>query len=256
MDLGLKQRTLPVDGVLTLGADEAHVWLARIGQPSQCGATDFAILSACEQERARSMAAAPAKQFVSARALLRRLLAAYLPNSPAGIEIAYGPHGKPFLVGTASQAGIHFNLSHTADIASIAIGRAPLGIDIESLRDLSHSEALAARLFAPSEVRALGRAPASQQRRTFFAYWTCKEACVKARGGGIAQGMASIEVEINAQGEAALLGSDGMHDPGWTLRQLPLGENLAGAVAINRRDCSLRCWCLDSSQESRPGSKP
>ena len=252
----MKRRAFPADGVLALGADEAHVWLARIGRPNQGGTTDFAILSACEQERARSMAAAPAKQFVSARALLRRLLAAYLPLSPARIEIVHGPHGKPFLVGAASQAGIHFNLSHTAGIASVAIGRAPLGIDIESLRELSHSESLAARLFAPSELRALGQVPVSQQRRTFFAYWTCKEACVKARGDTIAQGMAGTEVQINARGEVALLASDGTHDPGWTLRQLPLGENLAGAVAINRPDCSLQCWCLDSSQESRTSSEP
>ena len=213
-------------------------------------------LSTDERERARSMADAPARQFVAARRLLRKLLAAYLPCAPGRIEIAHGPHGKPFLTGTASQAGIHFNLSHSAGIAAIAIGRSCLGIDIESLRDLSNADALAARLFAPSELRALGQAPASEQRRMFFAYWTCKEACVKARGGGIAHSMASIEVEINADGKAALLGSDGMHDPGWTLRQLALGEKLAGAVAINSPDCTLQCWCLDSSQDSRTSSKP
>lgn len=256
MDLGFNPRALPATGVVPLAADEAHVWLARLDLSSPHGTADLANLSADEHERARSMADAPARQFVASRMLLRRLLAAYLPCSPARIEIACGAHGKPHLASSRSEANIHFNLSHSAGIAAVAIGRSPLGVDIESLRDLSDPDAIAARFFAPGELRALRRAPDAQQQRTFFSFWTCKEAYLKALGGGIAHGLASFEVEINGQGEATLLRSDGTRDPGWTLRLLVLGASLVGAVAIQSPHCSVRCWGLDSLRGSQPNSKP
>lgn len=255
MEHGFESRALPATGVVPLAADEAHIWLARLGLSSPHGAADFATLSTDEQERARSMADAPAKQFVAARALLRRLLAAYLPCSPARIEIVCGPHGKPHLAGTPSKANVHFNLSHSAGIAAVAIGRSPLGIDIESLRDLADPDAIATRFFAPGELRALRRAPDAQQQGTFFSFWTCKEAYLKALGGGIARGLASFEVQIDGQGEATLLRGDGTRDPGWTLRQLVLGSNLVGAVAIQSAHCSVRSWRLDSLRGSQPNSK-
>ncbi len=192
------------------------------------------------------MADGRATQFVAGRALLRRLLAAYVPCAPVQFEISCGPHGKPHLAGKPPKVNLHFNLSHSAGVAAVAIGRSPLGIDIESLRDISDPDAIAARFFAPGELRALRQAPAARQQRMFFSFWTCKEAYLKALGGGLAHGLASFEVEIDGQGEATLLRSDGSRDPGWTLRQLALGPNLAGAVATRSPDCAVQCWCLDS----------
>lgn len=245
MELGFEPRAFPTTGVVPLAADEAHIWLARLGRSNPNGATDFETLSTDEQERARSMADAPAKQFVAARALLRRLLAGYVPCPAARIEIAFGPHGKPHLAGTPSKANVQFNLSHSAGVAAVAIGSSPLGIDIERLRDLSDPDAIAARFFAPGEVRALRRVPDAQQQRTFFSFWTCKEAYLKALGGGLARGLASFEVEIDAHGEPALIRSDGSRHPGWTLKQVVLEANLVGAVAIQSPRCSVRCWRLD-----------
>ena len=256
MDLGLHPRALPETGVTPLAANETHIWLARLGLSSAHGAADLGTLSADEQERARSMTDGPANQFLAGRALLRRVLATYLPCSPAQIEIACGPHGKPLLAGTASKANLHFNLSHSAGVAAVAIGSSPLGIDIESLRDLSAPEAIAARFFAPGEIRALRQSADAQRQRTFFALWTCKEAYLKALGGGISRGLASFEVEINGQGQARLLRSDGTRDPGWTLRQLVLGSSLVGAVAVQSPHCSLRCWSLDPQRWPQPNSEP
>ncbi len=256
MDLGFNARALPATGVVPLAVDEAHVWLAQLDLSSPHETADLATLSSDEHERARSMAEAPGKQFVASRVLLRKLLAAYVPCSPARIEIACGPHGKPHLVGTPSDATVHFNLSHSAGIAAVAIGSSPLGIDIESLREISDPGAIATRFFAPGELRALRQAPDEQQQRTFFSFWTCKEAYLKALGGGIARGLASFEVEIDARGEPALISSDGSRDPCWTLKQLVLGANLVGAVAIQSPHCSVRCWRLDSPQGSQPNSEP
>lgn len=256
MEHGFEPRALPATGEVPLGADEVHIWLTRLGLSSPDRAADLETLSTDEQKRARSMAAAPARQFVAARKLLRRLLAAYVPCPPGRIEIALGAHGKPHLAGTPSQAGVHFNLSHSAGVAAVAVGRSPVGIDIESVHDLSDPDAIAARFFAPSELRALRRAPDAQQQRTFFSFWTCKEAYLKALGGGIARGLASFEVDIDALCGPALVRRDGSRDPGWTFKQLVLGTDLVGAVAIHSPHCSIRCWRLDSPRMSKPDSKP
>ena len=200
------------------------------------------------------MADAPARQFVAGRVLLRRLLAAYVPCSPARIEITLGAHGKPHLASTPSQARVHFNLSHSAGVAAVAVGRSPVGVDIESVRDLSDPDAIAARFFTPGELHALRRAADVQQQRTFFSFWTCKEAYLKALGGGIARGLASFEVDIGAHCGPALVRSDGSRDPAWTLKQLVLGADLVGAVAIQSPHCSIRCWRLDSPQVSQADS--
>ena len=239
-----------------LAADDVHVWLARLDLSGGPGSANFAVLSSVEQERARSMAAPPARRFVAARALLRRLLGAYIPCSPPQVEIELGPHGKPFLAGSHSNANIQFNLAHSTDLAAVAISRSPVGVDIEGLRDLSDPDALAARFFAPSELSILKRSPAQHQKQTFFSIWTCKEAYVKALGSGISHGLASFGVDINTRSDAVLIHSNGVHDPSWTLKQLDLGPNLAGAVAIQAPNCSVKCWHLCSPEEAPPTSEP
>ena len=202
------------------------------------------------------MTDAPARRFVAARALVRRLVGAYIPCSPDRVEIEHGPHGKPSLARSHSKVNIQFNLAHSTDFAAVAISRSPVGVDIEGLRALSDLYAVATRFFAPSELDALKRSPAQHQKRTFFSLWTCKEAYVKALGGGISHGLTSFEVEITTRSDAVLIHSDGVHDPSWTVKQLDLGSNLAGAVAIQAPNCSVKCWHLCSPQEAPPTSEP
>ena len=45
----------------------------------------------------------------------------------------YSPEGKPFIV---DHPNIHFNLSHSGDVAICAVSNQPVGIDIETPRSI------------------------------------------------------------------------------------------------------------------------
>lgn len=74
--------------------------------------------------------------------LLRAVLAGYLGTDPAGVELRRDANGKPFLAGLApheepasgSMPQLHFNLSHSGDVALIAVAEREVGVDVERIR--------------------------------------------------------------------------------------------------------------------------
>src|SRR5205823_2471911 len=105
--------------------------------------------------------------------------------SPADLQFKIGPYGKPRLA-QSDQRWLQFNLSHSHEKALIAVtpGRS-VGIDIEYLhRDLNVAS-LASYLFSPAERLQWRRAAKAEQRKLFYQYWVCKEAYLKAIGGGL-----------------------------------------------------------------------
>ena len=79
-----------------------------------------------------------------------------------------------------------FSVSHSEDIAVVALGYSPLGIDIERIHEIPEMLAIAKRYFLDSECDQLFRLPRARRVRTFFDTWTAKEACLKATGEGLA----------------------------------------------------------------------
>src|SRR5256885_2004639 len=66
----------------------------------------------------------------AARAVLIRLLAAYLKIEPTAVSFEIGPHGKPALAAKATD--LLFNMSHTRGLALYAFARgSEVGIDVE-----------------------------------------------------------------------------------------------------------------------------
>ena len=98
---------------------------------------------------------------------------------PFSTEIGYGEHGRPFL------NGVHFSISHTGDIAVIALSDFPVGIDIESGEDKSGK--IAERFFDESEKEYLRQCPSGFRR-----VWTLKEAVSKLFGKGISMDFPSF----------------------------------------------------------------
>jgi 4'-phosphopantetheinyl transferase len=158
---------------------------------------DRAILCAAEIARADVFRfVKDAAQYVQSRSTLRRILARYLDLAPAEIRFQYSSHGKPELDGPGRQ--LHFNLSHSHDLAVIAVsGDIEVGIDVERRTDLGYLD-LASRFFAPREVQHLQESPCLPDR--FFHIWTRKEACLKAIGTGLSTPLDAFDV----LGEAAL----------------------------------------------------
>lgn len=88
--------------------------------------------------------------------------------------------GKPYLDGSP----YHFSLTHTGDIAAVAVSDRPCGIDAEVI---SHQpRKIAERFFHPDENALLACLSADAYDSAFTEIWTRKEAYTKLTGDGIA----------------------------------------------------------------------
>jgi hypothetical protein len=125
-----------------------------------------------EQARARGYAdSAAGAAFLASRAALRLVLARYRPGP---LRFVIGPHGKPALPG-----GPQFNLSRTTGFAAVAVGAAPVGLDIERRRPLSLGEPAVLQLAAR-----LGTDPLDA--------WVVLEAWVKHAGTSLAAALDAL----------------------------------------------------------------
>jgi 4'-phosphopantetheinyl transferase len=147
----------------------------------------LALLDPEERARAaRFKVAAPRRQFVVTRGALRLLLASHVGYEPEALTLAAGRHGKPYLVVDGAPSELAFNVSHSADRALIAIGRGPIGIDIELLGREADFDLVAKGVFTQAEQKALRQRAGAERRALFFRLWTQKEALIKAKGCGFA----------------------------------------------------------------------
>jgi 4'-phosphopantetheinyl transferase len=175
---------------------EVALHIAR-GRTALAGlAADAAVLDDAERARAaRFRFDADRETYRAAHVLLRRALSALAPPAPARWRFVAGSHGRPEIDTAAcpAAAGLRFNLSHGRGLVCCAVTRAaPVGVDGECRRPLRDRAALAERFFAPSEaaaVHAAEGAGSDAAAERFYAFWTLKEAYVKALGLGLSMGL-------------------------------------------------------------------
>ena len=223
-----------VTGLEALRAGDIHLWYVDLAVTASTVARLAACLSGDERERAcRFKFDRDARRFMVARSALRRVLGGYLGLAPHGVAFTYGAHGKPALDG--NRAALSFNLSHSGDVAVVAVGwdRA-VGVDVEQYRPLPDLAALAARSFAPRERAVLDALPEAERPAAFFRCWTRKEAFIKATGQGLAQPLDAFVVSLGPDEPARFLDIDG--DPGalarWTLYDVQPPPGYAGALVV------------------------
>jgi 4'-phosphopantetheinyl transferase len=115
---------------------------------------------------------------------LRRVLALYLDEDPAAIDLRPGEHGKPALADPS--AALRFNLSHSGGMALVALaGGREVGVDVEVIRPRRDLLRLAERALGPAAAAALRATPPDQQLDAFHAAWARHEAIVKCHGVGL-----------------------------------------------------------------------
>ena len=115
------------------------------------------------------------------RAVLRRQLAPKLGCRPVDVPLSRVPGSKPLLHGEYAQSW-HFNVSHSGDIALLAIAVHPVGVDVEvQMHGDPHS--MARQFFSEQEQERV--ACASNAEAEFLSIWTAKEAVVKMSGHGL-----------------------------------------------------------------------
>jgi 4'-phosphopantetheinyl transferase len=227
---------------LELDARAIHVWRADLDAAAAAGnGRLFSTLAAEERERAsRFHLERDRDRFVACRALLRALLGRYTGTAPERVAFRYGPHGKPFPGGAGPAGDIQFSVSHSRGSALFAFGRCEIGVDLEYVRSDLDFRDLAQSCFTPEEQDAIFLLPAPAQARTFFDYWTLKEACIKADGRGLAVPLQGFRIPRCAPGAwVEVVADPDLGLANWRVRLLPVGEHYGAAVAAAGRELSV-----------------
>lgn len=218
--------------------DEVQVWRASLRQSPERLAELAATLSADERERAgRFRFPEHQGRFIAGRGLLREVLGRSLGRAAAGLRFELGAHGKPALAGAESDAGVHFNVSHSEEGVLYAIARRAVGADLECHARTIRHDAIIDRICTPDELIDFQNRPPEAHRQLFFACWTRKEAIAKALGGGLASGLRTLEVGfgdgLNSEGRIVLCDAEGRD---WSVLSLPVESGWSGALARIGRD--------------------
>lgn len=232
---------------LTLSTNELHVWCADLWRNDLCIDECMGVLSPDEKERAdRLVNPGAQRRFVAARYVLRDILARYQGTEPSGLRFVYGPYGKPALETWCGDAKLYFNVSHSRELALIALTQSgEVGVDVESVRyDLAFRR-LAKRYFSPLEIRALSQYADHSLARAFFSCWTRKEACLKASGVGLKSMLHEFSVSVAPEGPATLRWVKDTSSilASWSLHSLIPGAGYVGAVAAPAlSNGNIQCW--------------
>lgn len=238
---GVPDRWLPAPELPVLAPRDVHVWRASLDPGDAVLARFEALLTREELARAaRFRVAHGRRRFIAARGMLRDVLARYTGTDAAALRLELGGRGKPFL-----PAGPHFNLSHAAESALVAVTAvAPVGVDVEAVRTLPDFAEVAERYFARGEIDALRRATPEDYPEAWYRCWTRKEAYIKATGDGLHCPLDAFEVTLLPGDPPAIrsLGGSARAARGWSVHHLATGDGTVGALAIEARDVSLQLW--------------
>ncbi|HJT34996.1 MAG TPA: 4'-phosphopantetheinyl transferase superfamily protein [Pirellulales bacterium] len=166
------------------------------------------------------------RRSVVRRAALRTILAEYAGAGPAELRFVYGPQGKPALAETT--AAVHFNVSHSGELALVAVGQQPLGVDLEQWREVADADLVARRFFTPNEVAAQRAAPDGNQ--LFLRHWTRKEAVIKAVGRGLSMPLNTFDVSAIDAGQIVRIDEPG-GEQRWNVHDLAPAEGYLAALA-------------------------
>ena len=180
-----------------------------------------------------------ANAWVAARAALRWILGRYLGLAPTQVALETGANGKPRLAPGRSP-DLRFNLSHSGDLALIAIRPGlEVGVDLERRRSGVDGVAVSRHLFDMHEHAALATPGAEECGERFFRSWVRLEALAKATGRGITSVPAPEDTTRFAvrdldgiPGFAAAVASEG---DDWSVRRAGLSVSRIGGPALHPR---------------------
>jgi len=239
---------------LTLIRNEVHVWLVRADKAGLCSVCCAELLTSAERERAaRFKFEKDRRLYTVAHAALRSLLAGYLNVAPGGLEFESGRRGKPRLAPTLTKDKLEFNLSHSHEVALIAVTRErEIGVDVERVtEDFAFAE-VAERYFTAGEVSALRALPQDLQRRAFYQCWTSKEAFLKARGVGLSGELDEVEIVLAGEGRVQVKSTIAQ----WSLRELNPCAGDVGAVVLEGQEFDLKCFSWPGPAQGSSHSHP
>src|SRR4051794_23984847 len=109
-------------GVPEISFSEVQLWRIPLGQPGAIVGELERVLNPEERQRAdRLCSRLHRSRFVVGRGSLREILGSYLTEEPNRLVFHYGKRGKPELMGLGGPASLKFNISHSHDLAFLAV---------------------------------------------------------------------------------------------------------------------------------------
>lgn len=213
-----------------------HLWRIPLDACSAPPEGWECVLTPEEQARAaRFRFAADRARWVRTRSVVRVLLGHYAHCPPSAVPLSVGAYGKPALPPGFRPVPLHFNWSHAEDMALLALTESgPVGVDVERIRLDFDPLPLASGVFSPGEMACLRNALPDRHHALFFAFWTAKEAILKALGVGLSMPPAGFCVaDLARRGHACAQGV-------W-VRSLPVGDHHTAALACAHKDPQI-CW--------------
>ncbi len=242
--------------------DRCQVWWATSDRSADGG-----LLSDAERARAGRLRCAEDRLgFVTARALLRLLLADRLDVPPVAVPLGAAcrvcganDHGRLRLDGDPTN--VSFSVTRRGARVGVAMteGRA-VGVDVEAADDRGDPAraALAAEALGPAELATYRRIPVGDRGRAMARWWTRKEAVLKATGDGLGFPPAKLRVS-RPDAPAALVAWEvpspsTASRPPVRLQDLDPGPGYVGCVAVLGSH-PIRVRELDGDEVLRGGGR-
>jgi 4'-phosphopantetheinyl transferase len=148
---------------------------------------------------------------------LRSVLGICLGVEPEALIFEASPRERPVLRWPSDGTWLHFSLSHSGDLALVAVARdRNVGADVERVRNGRDLVAIARRALGNELADGLAALPEAERTTAFYRAWVRAEARGKCLGTGLVeleedQGACSVEiadVELRPDYTAAVASED------------------------------------------------
>ena len=209
-----------------LADNDVHVWAFHLDISTARSQQFYPLLSAREKQRSERFVDFTHRQrFIASHGFMRLALSSYL-NVPAdALVFKQEARGKPVLDQAGDTHPVHFNLSHSQQLALLAISKnRPVGVDVEYIKRKNAWQKISKRFFTPEEQQALFSLPDTQQAEAFFQLWTRKEAHMKVTGEGLHLSPSEFIVSVPPQPPAFIRYTQKNDLNRWYMKEISLQE--------------------------------
>ena len=210
-------------------SDIVQVWLIRTDLPAALLADLETLLDDDERQRSGALQLASHRhRFIAAHGAVRVIVGRQLGLPPEQLSWRRGRHGKPELAN--GRAGAHVSLSHSGELAALALAGRSVGVDIQQLPAELDVARMAARFYPPQEARHVtATSEPSAQVDRFIRLWTRKEACVKVAGGRL---FPALKLPVSGSGPIVVRDPDGPPPGLYLVRDVPAPRGFYASVAM------------------------
>ena len=167
--------------------DQVDIWTISLVQSEMVINNLFWLLSDEEKEKLiRFHFPQDRHRFIICHGAVRQIVSQYLAVEPDQVIFYENQFGKPIFRNELGEIAIQFNLSHSEDLAVLALTPIRnIGVDIEFIHPFTDYLKLAATYFSPEEIVYIDSLSENIKLNAFYKLWTRKEAFLKAIGKGL-----------------------------------------------------------------------